>query len=256
MIATHNFVWYFTACLTVFCMSPISTKELPSTFQLCDRKSSKVEECLIAAVNNALRQMKNGMPEFGILPIDPLTINSLTIEQGSSSPFSLKQDFKDVTLNRLSNSTVTKFKVDFDKLIIHSEALTPYMEFLGGYKMEGRVLLLPVTGRGFSNITLHGLRTRHELIGESIKKNGETYMRIKKYNVKFDDPELMTVFFENLFNGDKLLGSTMNKVLNDNWKLMFSELRGAYEDTFGYIFRDITNKLFLKVPMNRIFLVE
>lgn len=46
----------------------------------------------------------------------------------------------------------------------------------------------------------------------------------------------------------------MNGVMNDNWQLMFRELRGAFEDTFGYIFKDISNKLFLKVPMNRIFL--
>ncbi|XP_055590416.1 protein takeout-like [Uranotaenia lowii] len=236
--------------ITHFCVS----KDLPSTFQRCQREESDFDSCLMEAINGAIPQLTNGMSEFGILPIDPLLVNSLTIEQGTSSPINLKQDFKNVKLKRLSQSKVTSIKTDLKKFSIKAEAITPYMEFIGDYVMTGRVLLLPVTGKGFSNITLQGLTTKHELIGEPVKKKDQTYMRIKKYIVKFEDPKLVTVKFENLFNGDKALGDAMNKVMNDNWLLMFNELRGAYEDTFGYIFRDISNKIFLKVPMNKIFL--
>lgn len=93
--------------------------------------------------------------------------------------------------------------------MLRSEAVTPYMEIFGDYTMEGRVLLLPVTGRGFANITLHGLKTKHELIGEPVQQNGETFMRIKKYNVKLEEPKHMTIFFGNLFNGDVALGKML-----------------------------------------------
>ncbi|XP_055625556.1 protein takeout [Toxorhynchites rutilus septentrionalis] len=245
-----------TCFLLLSCVSTMLTRELPTTFQRCKQKDPNFEGCIVNAINGALRLMKNGLPEFGILPLDPLLVNSLSIEQGSSSPINLKQEFQNVKLNNLVNSTVTKFVVDLERFVIRAEAITPHMEFVGDYTMDGRVLLLPVTGRGFSNVTLRELGTTHELIGEPVKKKGETYMRINKYNVKFDNPKLMTVLFTNLFNGDKALGDAMNKVLNDNWQLMFNELQGAYEDTFGYIFRDITNKLFLKVPLNKIFLEE
>ena len=127
------------------------------------------------------------------------------------------------------------------------------MEFVGDYVMDGRILLLPITGQGKSNVTLVDLTTRHELTGEPVVKDGETYMRIKKYKVKFE-PKLVKLYFENLFNGDKRLGDAMNSFMNDNWEIIFQELKGAYEDTFGYVFKEITNKLFTKVPMNRIFL--
>ncbi|XP_038110659.1 protein takeout [Culex quinquefasciatus] len=241
----------------VFLVSTLSTgfaQVLPPTFQLCHRSDPKFDKCLSEAITGALRAMKNGIPEFGILPINPLAISALSIQQGASSPINLKQDFKNLKLTHLADSVVTRSKTDLDKFVLRSEAVTPYMEIFGDYTMEGRVLLLPVTGRGFANITLHGLKTKHELIGEPVQQNGETFMRIKKYNVKLEEPKHMTIFFGNLFNGDVALGNAMNGVMNDNWQLMFRELRGAFEDTFGYIFKDISNKLFLKVPMNRIFL--
>lgn len=87
-----------------------------------------------------------------------------------------------------------------------AEAVTPFLEFYGDYKMDGRVLLLPVVGQGISNVTIHGLRTKHEAFGELVKSRDETYMRIKKYNVKFEEPQFMSLHFGNLFNGEKVLG--------------------------------------------------
>lgn len=245
---------FLCAVLLVSSLSTGFAKDPPSTFQLCHRSDPKIGRCLSDAITGALRAMKNGVPEFGILPINPLSVSALTIQQGASSPINLKQDFKNLKLAYLADSVVTKTKLDLDKFILRTEAITPYTEIYGDYTMEGRVLLLPVTGRGFANITLHGLKSKHELIGEPIQNNGETYMRIKKYNVKFEEPKLMTVYFGNMFNGDVALGNAMNAVMNDNWQLMFRELRGAFDDTFGYIFKDISNKIFLKVPLNKIFL--
>lgn len=241
----------------VLLVSMLSTgfaKDLPQTFQLCHRRDPNFNKCLSEAITGALRAMKNGVPEFGILPISPLSVSALSIQQGASSPINLKQEFKNVKLAHLTDSVVTRTKMDLNNFVLRAEAITPYTEIYGDYQMEGRVLLLPVTGKGFANITLHGLKTKHELIGEPIQQNGETYMRIKKYNVRLEEPKHMTIYFGNLFNGDVALGNAMNGVMNDNWQLMFRELRGAFEDTFGYIFKDISNKLFLKVPLTKIFL--
>lgn len=129
------------------------------------------------------------------------------------------------------------------------------MEFISDYEMSGRILVLPIVGKGKSNVTMYNLTTKHEIYGEPVEKDGEMYMKIKKYHVKFY-PKKMTMNFENLFNGDRQLGSTMNRFLNENWKIVFDEVSGGYEDTFGFIFKEITNKIFLKVPMNKIFLED
>lgn len=45
----------------------------------------------------------------------------------------------------------------------------------------------------------------------------------------------------------------MNKFLNDNWKEILTELKPAVEATFGATFKEVTNRIFLKVPFNQLF---
>lgn len=196
-----------------------------------------------------------GLPDFGIPSIDPLAINSLTIQQGKNSPINLKQDFKNIHLSGISETRLTKYNPDLNNYILRCDGLTPRVDFVGDYTMDGRILLLPITGKGKANITMVGLKTVHELIGEPIKKKGEVYIRFKEYHIKLL-PKRVYLHFENLFNGDKVLGENMNRFMNENWELIFNELKGGYEDTFSYVFKDVTNKIFTKVPMNKIFLID
>ncbi|XP_050092101.1 protein takeout-like [Anopheles aquasalis] len=229
-------------------------KDLPDSFEKCHRSDPQFDSCLRSAVNGAIQLLKDGLPEFGIMPLEPLAVDTITINQGGpSAPITLRQHFTGIKLSYLTNSTILKYRTDLKKLIIKAEAITPKIQFAGNYTMDGRILLLPITGKGKANITLHRLKSHHELIGELVERDGgEKFMYIRKYLVHFD-PKLVTFDFENLFNGDAALGKTMNQVLNDNWEVVFQELRSAYEDTFGYIFRKISNQIFLKVPMNKIF---
>jgi len=123
---------------------------------------------------------------------------------------------------------------------------------IGDYEMSGRILLLPITGNGKANITLINTKIEHRLIGEPFEKDGVKYMRLKEYRVVFD-PKRVYMHFDNLFN-DKTLSQTMNRFLNDNWETVFSELKVGYAKSFGIIFRDLSNKLFEKIPFDNIFL--
>lgn len=52
---------------------------------------------------------------------------------------------------------------------------------------------------------LDDLKSRNEISCEKYEKNGETYLKIKKYKVRFN-PARLHLQFDNLFNGDKTLG--------------------------------------------------
>ena len=193
-----------------------------------------------------------GIPELGVPSIDPLHITALTIQQGRNSPISLKQEFKNIALTGISETKLVTYNPNLDKYILRTDGITPRVNLAGDYTMTGRILLLPIVGHGKANITMVNLKTVHELIGEPIKKNGETYIRFKEYNIKLI-PGRVYLNFENLFNGDRLLGNQMNRFMNDNWELIFNELKGGYEETLSYVFKEVTNKLFTKVPMDTIF---
>ena len=55
-----------------------------------------------------------------------------------------------------------------------------------------------------------GLKTTNVMYGEKYEKDGETFMKIKKYIVTFE-PNKGLFQFENLFNGDAYLSKHNNK---------------------------------------------
>lgn len=56
--------------------------------------------------------------------------------------------------------------------------------------------------------------------------------------------------FENLFNGDKLLGDTTNLFLNENWEDVINELKPALRDAIGAIAGNVIRSVFSKFPYN------
>lgn len=48
-------------------------------------------------------------------------------------------------------------------------------------------------------------------------------------------------------------GDSMNQILNDNWDEVLKELKPSFEEALSEIFREITNRLFSKVPLEEIY---
>lgn len=78
-------------------------------------------------------------------------------------------------------------------------------------------------------------------------------MKINK-TIFLTDPKRINFKLDNLFNGDKALGDNMNVFLNDNWKDIFTEIRGSIENAFrGVVFKVIA-KVFTKYPYDKYFI--
>lgn len=78
-------------------------------------------------------------------------------------------------------------------------------------------------------------------------------MKIVDYKLSIE-PKRVYFDFENLFNGDKILGQATLNFFNEHWKDIFEEIRPQYEESFGLVFKEIANRIFTKVPFDEIFL--
>lgn len=67
------------------------------------------------------------------------------------------------------------------------------------------------------------------------------------------EPGKMIFNFGNLFNGDKILGETMNAFLNENWKEIYQEVRATFTKAFAQIFSSVINTVFSKYPYEKYF---
>ncbi|KAI5638763.1 hypothetical protein NE865_08647 [Phthorimaea operculella] len=243
-------------CLIVVAVagSALAQNALPDDFTRCRQKDAKLNDCLKTAVPDALRRMKKGIPSLSVPPLEPLLVSSINIESGAG-PVVITQNYRNIKLHGLTDSVLTTYKADLKHFRLRTDSITPKMEFLADYVMKGRILVLPIQGKGIANITMVNLVVKHDLIGEPVVKDGKTYMHIKDYRVRFI-PQKVILHFTNLFNGDKRLGDQMNLFLNENSDLVFNELKESYEKSLSSVFQDVTNRIFDKVPMKDIFVDE
>lgn len=83
--------------------------------------------------------------------------------------------------------------------------------------------------------------------------DGKEYIKTKESMLKLD-PKLTYYDFQNLFNGDPVLGPEMNKFLNENHKEVGKDLNPAIGDVISTIITHILLTLIEKVPFDQIFL--
>lgn len=96
-------------------------------------------------------------------------------------------------------------------------------------------------------------KINHTIYGEPVERKGKTYWNFKEYTVTLR-PDKVLFNFENLFDGDVRLGTEINKVLNENWNEVFTDVRDGYEKSFGIIFHGLANRVFSRVSIKDIFL--
>ncbi|KAL0281109.1 UNVERIFIED_CONTAM: hypothetical protein PYX00_002205 [Menopon gallinae] len=238
----------------VLCAVGFSTAaKLPSAFPKCKRTDPNLEQCLVSAVSDSVPTLVKGVPNLGLIPIDPLRVTRLDIDQGDG-PVALDLKFRDIDIINIGSVKVNSVKADIENYKIEIDTtMSKPLIIDGDYEIDGKVLVLPITGKGKSHLELDNVHSTLYLQGKEVTKDGRKYMELVDLKVKFETTRLR-VNFENLFNNDKALGNQMNAFLNENWKEILQEIQPAVEEALGQAFKEIARRLFSKVPYDDIFL--
>ncbi|CAG9767571.1 unnamed protein product [Ceutorhynchus assimilis] len=219
------------------------------SFTFC--KSSD-DGCLLKSIQSAITSLKSGNSEYGLKSLDPLRMDKMTFGAGRG-PVQLVQNYDNVTLSGLSNMTVTKAHYDAQKKSLLFLANVPKVIQKGHYALDGKILALPVVGDGASTLTLENVDFIYNFQFEETKKGGQTYFKIKSlaHSIK---PNHLTLNFENLFNGNKLLGDNMNKLVNEEWRAVYDDVEGNVETSYAEVYRKYAQDFLDKVPVDKLFL--
>lgn len=111
---------------------------------------------MVRVANGIMARGRSGFPQLGLPVFDPLRIGSMNINQGNGGPVSIKISFRDFDLGGLSGIKFTKisgFGKDFNRTKLQFDYVYPTMSIQGPYKLDGKVLVLPVQGDGLANMT-------------------------------------------------------------------------------------------------------
>uniref|UniRef100_A0A182QFP2 Haemolymph juvenile hormone binding protein n=1 Tax=Anopheles farauti TaxID=69004 RepID=A0A182QFP2_9DIPT len=224
--------------------------KFPSAFSQCKQEDAT---CLLQAVTATFRNFHKGVPEIGLVPLDPLRIDKMDIIQGDG-PINIVLNFRKVDLLGFSEAQIKKasgFTANPTKMDM--SLLVPVASLVGGYKINGKVLILPIQGEGASNMTMVNCDISLKWTGNLVERNGKQFYQVDKFKVHFDTTRFY-MNFTNLFNGDKALGDNMNVFLNDNWQDILKELKPAISAAFTKIFEAVVSNVFNKVPYSELYL--
>lgn len=123
----------------------------------------------------------------------------------------------------------------------------------GDYKINGRVLILPIQGVGKSLLNFENFEIVIKYKPRVIVKNGKEYIQTEKFKLEFETSKF-SLHFTNLFNGDKALGDNMNTFLNENSQDILNELKPSITSALEQILEAIINRIFAKVPYKELYL--
>ncbi|XP_049773887.1 protein takeout-like [Schistocerca cancellata] len=219
---------------------------LPSYITPCSRNDPDVSGCALKSGRAAMKDFINGDRQYRIPSLNPLRIDTLAVDEGSG-PLGLAFVANNGTVYGLADTSIDDVRIDLKNQHVEYDLTMPRLELLCIYNVSGKVLLLPIVGNGPGNITLIGVKIRYiyDFGFESRTRDGETKSFAIPKNSKLEyNVTRAYIHLDNLFNGDKLLGETTNRVLNENWQDLAKEVGPTIAEAIGEVMRQILQNIF------------
>ncbi|XP_075231597.1 protein takeout-like isoform X2 [Lycorma delicatula] len=196
-------------------------------------------------------QKKLRLPELDLPPLDPLHLHEILLQQEDERAVHIKLHMSHIELYGISKGTISSVNADWDNYKIKIDMNFKDLEMIGDYDVEGKIMVLPIFGKGKFNFTFVGGEGHMELLGKRVKKDGMMYMHLENINWDYR-PDHLTILMENLFNGDKARSAHMNDFLNENAKEIFSELKDTTRQSFIDTFLEFSRIIFDRIPIDSI----
>ncbi|RZC33143.1 JHBP domain containing protein [Asbolus verrucosus] len=86
----------------------IISKLSASSFKKCDRKSDDFNQCLVTAVQGAIKQLEKPIPELELPSLEPVKGPHLTVAPGRNI-FHIEQNYENFDSYGFSTANVSKF---------------------------------------------------------------------------------------------------------------------------------------------------
>lgn len=223
--------------------------ELPEFIHVCKRNDPNVDNCIKESVESLKPYLTTGVPEYKIPSLEPLLLKELIATEGTG----IRVTARDVFVYGASNFMVTKMQADLDELVFLVEISLPNIYVQGLYEVEGKVLLLPISGSGpmtgnFTSCT-GDVRLKTE-----VKKgaDGEDHIEIVDFTMKITVGH-GTIQLDNLFGGEKVLGDVINSAINSNFNTFLEELEPIVAKALSDAFFDIGNSIVTQFTYQQLF---
>ncbi|TGZ50586.1 uncharacterized protein [Temnothorax longispinosus] len=183
----------FAAIFAFVFVTAYAADEIPSYIHVCGVKDPNYTECFVDNVNRVLGKLcLTGIPEFNVLPIEPVIIEEIVIYDTDKLKLNIKDskvrgicDF-DITSSHIIPETYYKFNFILKHLTMNST-----------YDFDIRVLV-SLANKGIVYVSADDVEGELTIELKTVTKGGKTQIYVAKvttnidlktFNYEFDDSE-------------------------------------------------------------------
>ncbi|KAF5285469.1 hypothetical protein FQA39_LY16643 [Lamprigera yunnana] len=224
---------------------------LPPGIDTCSKSDPEFVECMRSNVENAIAALSGGEKHLGVVPYEPLHIGMISVDENPNAMVRVSQKFYNIKIHGLSLSKVLRFSFNFDLCDVYLETLTPLVRSEAEYELKGHLLIFPIHSKGISNVTSTNVYITHNITCEIYKKRGKEHIHLSEYKISMQ-PETIHYNFANLFEENHRLSEQVHRTINNNSFSIFEEVKPTTEETYGFIFKEISNRIFNRIPLEDI----
>ncbi|KAK7869871.1 hypothetical protein R5R35_006676 [Gryllus longicercus] len=222
--------------------------KFPPYIHKCSIKDPNLEQCALEAGRVALPHLVKGNPQIRLPSLDPLSVTEVRVQSGNQ----LDMHCRNIVLKGLANTELLHIGIDLKNKVYSCICRIPRLEISGDYTVDGRVLILPIKGNGKAVFTFDDAVMYYQQKYDLEKKGDRYYLKFPDSSATFNCSKAHFTM-DNLFNGDKQLGNTLNNFLNENWRAVVDDLGQPFVDAAAQVIRQFALAIVGNVPYDEIF---
>ncbi|GAB0090478.1 uncharacterized protein DMENIID0001_052140 [Sergentomyia squamirostris] len=223
----------------------------PSFLKTCPIMTVSEEEftkCSTGDIQRLFEHLYTGIEGLEDVVVDPLKINRIKVLQGAG-PVSLNASLSKVTVTGFRHTKVTESKVSPKDFSWDTIFFLPKVRIEGIYSMQGRILIIPLNGKGKCWLEPVNMNIRMHTKTKLIERDSYVFYNVTGTKVEYDISGLR-LRFDNLFDGVKALEDSTNAYLNENWRPVNEGLKPVIAKTVEDILLRMMKKIFDNIPAN------
>lgn len=223
----------------------VTQAALPSNFKKCVITDVNANQCILNAAQNGISQLTRAYPELGVPSASPLEVAEITIGKGVAQIIDVVQHYTKCRISGIPELKLTKLNFDLTAKKLLLEADFTKIEQDCWFKVNGKALGQHLESEGESVVTFRNGKMVLDTIWEDSKKDGETYIKFSKTNLKLE-PKDVGLHFPGL-------GEDFNKKLTSNAVPIYKDVQKHYEQKYGEIFQNLANQFFSTLSVKEVF---
>ncbi|XP_011498702.1 PREDICTED: circadian clock-controlled protein-like [Ceratosolen solmsi marchali] len=195
------------AAMAVLCLLQPSLAKLPPGVTVCPRSDSPIQynKCILQQLQAITPFLAKGIPAIRLPALDPLQLPSLTVDRNLEA-LKIKANMSNIQVFGGSNYLVDDLNADPNDLTVYIKVQIPYVHVRGNYDVQGRLLLLPLSGVGNFKGNFTNTEVRVNARGKEVADNNgvkrieidklQTKIRVGDGNIKLKAPRSHTLTAE------------------------------------------------------------